>query len=112
QGSLHPAAVEVEDELKVDVEHQPRRDGPWQAVYTGVPPRKECYWDLPGGDTEEHRLRGRLLGRGKAVGESVSSPFSIGGKDVEIPTVVKIQEESIFYSDQARTQTEKYDAAV
>ena len=112
QWSLHPAAVEVEDELKVDVEHQPRRDGPWQAVYTGVPPRKECYWDLPGGDTEEHRLRVRLLRRGKAVGESVSSPFSIGGKDVEIPTVVKIQEESIFYSDQARTQTEKYDAAV
>jgi Flp pilus assembly protein TadD len=104
---LHPAALEVRQALRVAVDHQPRREGPWTAVYADLPPEAESYWDLPRGDSGEHRLRVRLLRAGKVIGEEISPPFTIQAEDLQ-PTVVGIHADSTYYSDQARSQVEKY----
>jgi tetratricopeptide (TPR) repeat protein len=106
--ALHPVAAENAADLRVNVDHQPKRDGKWIALYDGLPAGAECYWDLPAGDREEHRLRLRLVRAGKALGEEISPPFLIGGSDAPPPTVVKISEESIFYSNHARLKIDQY----
>jgi Tfp pilus assembly protein PilF len=110
--TLHPLAAEAEASFRVSIAHL-RGRGEWQILYPKLPPGGECYWDMPEGDRDEHRIRARLHREpgGELVGEDVSPPFSIGGSDGVAPTTVRISEESRFYSDQARARADQYAAA-
>ncbi|MBI4601118.1 MAG: hypothetical protein HY721_04070 [Planctomycetes bacterium] len=109
---LHPVAAEVEDELRVSIDHQARQGGEWALLYADLPARADCYWDLPRGEDGEHRIRVRLVRKGKVVAEEVSPPFTILGAGEVEPTVVRLNQDSVFYSDQAKAQAEKYFAAL
>jgi Tfp pilus assembly protein PilF len=109
---LHPAMSEAGDSLRVSVAHLPRKDGEWVQIYGDLQPSSECYWELPAAGGEEHRLRVRLLKGGKVIGEDISPPFSVAARDLTAPTVVKVSEESLFTSNQARAKAETYYAAV
>ncbi len=106
--SLHPVAQEVADELTVDIAHQPSRAANWVMIHDKLAPRSDVYWDLPAGDGEEHRLRVRILRKGKVLGEDISPPFIISGGSAVMPTVVRIKEDSIFESDQAQKLAQKF----
>src|SRR5688572_25230415 len=110
--TLHPAAAEIAGELRARIEHQAGSAGKWALLYDNLPAMAECYWELPDGDLEEHRLRVRLIRGTKLLGEDTSPAFAIGGASDEAPTVVKIDPESIFYSNQARSLVDRYFAAL
>ena len=110
--TLHPAAAEIAQELRARIEHQAGSAGKWLLLYDNLPALAECYWELPDGDLDEHRLRVRLIRGTKLLGEDISPAFSIGGANDDAPTVVKIDPESIFYSNQARSQVDRYFAAL
>jgi len=110
--TLHPVAGEVAQELRARIEHQAGSAGKWTLLYDNLPALAECYWELPDGDLEEHRLRVRIVRGTKLLGEDISPTFSIGGANDEAPTVVKIDPESIFYSNQARIHVDRYFAAL
>jgi tetratricopeptide (TPR) repeat protein len=109
--NLHPIAAERAADLRVTVLHLPRPGGEWTALYEDLPAAGECYWELPSGDAEEHRLLVRLLRGGKVAGEDLSPPFGIGGAVGPEPTVVRIRDESLYYSNAARSGMDRYLAA-
>ncbi|HVR73533.1 MAG TPA: tetratricopeptide repeat protein [Planctomycetota bacterium] len=105
---VHESLADQAKSLLVSVAHLPRPGAEWAEVYDGLPSTSACYWDLPQGDREEHRLRVRLHQGTRLAGEDISPPFQIGGTDEVAPTVVRIEEDSLFYSTQAFTQVEQY----
>lgn len=105
---VHESLADQAKSHAVSVAHLPRPGAGWAEVYNGLPSASDCYWDLPQGDREEHRLRVRLHQGTRLVGEDISPPFQIGGTDEMAPTVVRIGEDSLFYSTQAFTQVEQY----
>lgn len=111
---LDPAVVGLddgsEDALKISVAHLPRRDGGWERIYElGV--GEQCFWDLPMADREEHRLRVRLLRGDQPMGEDTSEPFSIVSDGAPPPVVIRISQDSLAYSDRARSLMDRYFAA-
>jgi hypothetical protein len=103
-------AETVKDELKISVAHLPRRDGGWERIYE-LAAGEQCFWDLPMADREEHRLRVRLLRGDKPLGEDISQPFSIVADGAPPPVVIRISQDSLAYSDRARSLIDRYFAA-
>ncbi len=108
--NFHPALSELTTDLRVVVSHQPREGGDWVQLYDDLPAGAACVWTIPAADAESHRLRVRLLHRGKLLGEDQSAPFAIaaGPAPRVEPQVIPISENSLYYSDRAELQLEKY----
>jgi Flp pilus assembly protein TadD len=112
--TLHPIAAEIEGSLRASVAHLRGRGGQWEELYANLPAAGECYWDMPEGDEEEHRIRVRLRREpgGEIAGEDVSPPFRIGVSGAVAPAAIRISEESLFYSEQARSRVAEHGVAM
>lgn len=109
---LHPMAAREQEQLRVSVWHQPKEGGRWVPLFENIPATASNYWDLPAADHELHRLRLGLFRAGKLVGEDYSEPFTLRGREVPAPTVVKVSQDSRFYYQRATSIADRYRAAL
>jgi tetratricopeptide (TPR) repeat protein len=93
------------------VAHQPRDGADWIQLYDDLPATSACVWTLPPADAESHKLRVSLFHQGSLLGQDSPGPFTIAGSATPPriePQVVAINENSLYYSERAELQLEKY----